>query len=157
MASRLVQQPGEASRAPLRPRDIDVLVGRALRARRQALGMPLTGLAARVGITYQQIQRYENGQSRIPAGRLYALAQALGVAPGELFAGLAAPENAAPGTVDPPAGATGTTDWRPLLLVRAYGAIRSPPLRQALLDVARRLMEADAAARRGRASGKKGS
>jgi len=56
---------------------IDVEVGRKVRARRLFMGMTQTGLAEAVGVTYQQIQKYENGRSKLGAGRLQAIADAL--------------------------------------------------------------------------------
>ena len=57
---------------------IDVLVGRQLRARRVDRGMSQEQLADELGITFQQIQKYEGGKNRIAAGRLFEFAKALG-------------------------------------------------------------------------------
>ena len=57
----------------------DTLVGRRIRARRQQLGLSQKALAEALGISYQQVQKYENGASRIGAGRLQQLAEILNV------------------------------------------------------------------------------
>lgn len=57
--------------------DIDVLIGRRLRAARQLKAMSQDELGAQVGVTFQQIQKYERGANRISGSRLWALAQTL--------------------------------------------------------------------------------
>jgi transcriptional regulator with XRE-family HTH domain len=59
------------------PHPIDVHVGSRVRMRRQLLGMNQERLASALGITFQQVQKYENGHNRISASRLAAIAQAL--------------------------------------------------------------------------------
>jgi DNA-binding XRE family transcriptional regulator len=58
---------------------IDVHIGRRIRLRRRILGLNQSELARRIGVTFQQVHKYETGQSSITAGRLYAIAHALGV------------------------------------------------------------------------------
>ncbi len=67
------------------PNPIDAQVGSRLRARRIALGMSQTNIADALGLTFQQIQKYEKGTNRIGAGRLYQLAAMLKVNPGFFF------------------------------------------------------------------------
>lgn len=57
--------------------DIDLHLGRRLRRRRRLLGMTQQQLAMRVGIRFQQIQKYECGANRISAARIWQLAEAL--------------------------------------------------------------------------------
>jgi transcriptional regulator with XRE-family HTH domain len=66
-------------------------------------------LADRLGITCQQLQKYEKGASRIAAGRLYMIAQALGSSVGCFFAGVQEPEAQAPLPVPAPDHAAGQT------------------------------------------------
>ena len=66
---------------------IDMVVGRALRARRRLLGLSQEALAAHAGVQFQQIHKYETGQSRIPAPRLWRLACALSVPVDYFFEG----------------------------------------------------------------------
>jgi DNA-binding transcriptional regulator YiaG len=58
---------------------IDVHIGRRIRSRRRLLGMNQSELARRIGVTFQQVHKYETGQSSTTAGRLYAISSALGV------------------------------------------------------------------------------
>ncbi len=64
---------------PRRPSLVDVHVGARLRQRRKLLGMTQTGLGDAIGLTFQQVQKYERGANRIGAGRLCDLAQVLDV------------------------------------------------------------------------------
>lgn len=61
------------------PTPIDAHVGGRIRARRGLLGMSQKDLGAKVGLTFQQIQKYERGANRIGSGRLYEFSRILGV------------------------------------------------------------------------------
>ncbi len=61
------------------PHPVDMHVGARVRQRRVLLGMTLTDLADAMGMSFQQVQKYERGTNRIGAGRLYDLARALDV------------------------------------------------------------------------------
>ena len=67
---------------------IDAEIGKRLRAVRREIGASQTALAEAVGVTFPQIQKYENGTDRISAGRLLELAHALGVDVSYFFEGL---------------------------------------------------------------------
>ena len=54
---------------------IDGHIGRRIRLRRRLLGMNQSELAARIGVTFQQVHKYETGQSAITAHRLFAVAR----------------------------------------------------------------------------------
>src|SRR5215467_3508159 len=62
-----------------RPNPIDVHVGSRVRFRRMLLGMSQEKLGEKLGLTFQQIQKYEKGINRIGASRLFDLAHVLGV------------------------------------------------------------------------------
>src|SRR5947207_15188367 len=62
-----------------RPNPIDVHVGSRVRFRRMLLGMSQEKLGERLGLTFQQVQKYEKGINRIGASRLFDLSQVLGV------------------------------------------------------------------------------
>ncbi len=57
----------------------EIILGARLRKRRKALKMPLRVLGEHVGLTHQQIQKYEKGVNRIPATRLWELSKLLDV------------------------------------------------------------------------------
>lgn len=61
------------------PNPIDVHVGTRVRLRRALIGMSQEKLGEQLGITFQQVQKYEKGTNRIGASRLYRIAQILGV------------------------------------------------------------------------------
>ncbi|WP_421706989.1 helix-turn-helix domain-containing protein [Algihabitans sp.] len=66
----------------------DVHIGRRLREKRVALGMSQSALADKLGITFQQVQKYESGANRMGGSRLWDVANVLGVAVGYFFDGL---------------------------------------------------------------------
>lgn len=61
------------------PDPVDTHVGARLRLRRTLMGLSQTELARSVGLTFQQVQKYESGANRISASRLYHIAEALDV------------------------------------------------------------------------------
>lgn len=63
----------------------DVEVGRRIRARRVAKQMSQMDLAGRLGLTFQQVQKYEKGVNRVGAGRLIKIANVLGIPVSTLF------------------------------------------------------------------------
>lgn len=67
---------------------VDLHVGARLRERRTALGVSQGKLGKALGLTFSQIQKYENGANRIGAGQLYRIGMLLGVEPSWFFAGL---------------------------------------------------------------------
>lgn len=70
------------------PNPIDVHVGGQVRARRILLGMSQEKLADGLGITFQQVQKYERGANRISASRLFNMAQILDVAVSYFYDGV---------------------------------------------------------------------
>lgn len=72
------------------PHPIDIHVGARIRAQRVLRGLTQSDLARLVGISFQSVQKYEQGENRVSASRLYEFAQALGVAPQYFFDGLEA-------------------------------------------------------------------
>jgi transcriptional regulator with XRE-family HTH domain len=68
------------------PDGIDIRVGRRIRERRKQLGISQIQLAAAIGISYQQLQKYEKGINRVAGSRLAAIAAALDVTPDYFFA-----------------------------------------------------------------------
>lgn len=94
---------------------LDIHVGREIATRRKAMGLSQADLARFAGVSFQQIRKYENGENRISAARLYAIACALRVDLAALFPAAPTP-TAHP--IDPPASAPSeaeraavATDW----------------------------------------------
>jgi len=71
------------------PTSIDQMVGQLLKRRRRELHLTQEQLAQRLDLVPQQIQKYEKGANRVPAGRLYEFADALNVSVDYFFAGAA--------------------------------------------------------------------
>src|SRR5687767_11662651 len=84
---RLGSAAGQESMAKT-PTHNDVLIGAKVRLRRKELGLSQQKLAATLGITFQQIQKYEKGTNRIGAGRLMEIAASLGVPITYFFEGI---------------------------------------------------------------------
>ena len=73
---------------PIRSSDVDTHVGKRVRERRKVLGMSQTKLADALGVSFQQVQKYEIGVNRVAAGRLWDMAKALEVDVGYFFEGI---------------------------------------------------------------------
>ncbi len=81
------------------PDPVDVFAGTKLRERRKILGLSQQALADTIGVTFQQVQKYERGANRVSVSTLHRLASALNVPPGYFFP---APDaDLAPQPVDP--------------------------------------------------------
>lgn len=68
-------------------KEVDAHVGRLVRERRRAILMSQEKLGEVIGITFQQVQKYENGKNRISSSRLMQIGNALGVEPAYFFVG----------------------------------------------------------------------
>ncbi|MFO1072982.1 MAG: helix-turn-helix transcriptional regulator [Geminicoccaceae bacterium] len=134
------------------PHPTDVLVGQQLRRQRTLLGMSQERLGSLLGVTYQQVQKYERGINRIGSSRLQELARILGVPvsyffPAEASAGLAASaatptaEGALVSLAEGP-GSSMVDRRETLELVRAFNRIGDPLIRRRMLDLARALATA---------------
>lgn len=148
---------------------VDQHVGRRLRLRRALLGLSQERLGELLGVTFQQIQKYERGANRIGAGRLWRLAALLDVPVAWFFEGLAEAEGApagASGLAEPGVGFVFEPERRPvapaaapavdrretLELVRAFNAIADPVLRRRVYELIRAVSEASTALRSGERS-----
>ncbi len=76
---------------------VDTFVGKRLRQRREMRGLPQKELAKALGISFQQVQKYESGANRISASKLWELCCVLDVEPGYFFEGLKRGEGRGPG------------------------------------------------------------
>ncbi|MBU1376918.1 MAG: helix-turn-helix domain-containing protein [Alphaproteobacteria bacterium] len=103
--------------------ELDVALGHHIRDLRRVLGDTQAGLGAKVGLTFQQIQKYENGANRISALMLIKLAEALNTTPTEILRSVDG-EAAAP--------ASSTEAER---LLDAFNRISSPETRASVLRI----------------------
>lgn len=122
---------------------VDVHVGKRVRHRRWMVGMTQQQLGEKVGIKFQQIQKYETGMNRISASRLWDIAHALGVPVSFFFEGLEDDAQASDYATEAEGQARGDllADKEALELVRSYYAIPEEQRRR-LFDLARVLSDA---------------
>jgi transcriptional regulator with XRE-family HTH domain len=117
--------------------DIDLHLGKRLRRRRRLLGLTQIQLADAVGVRFQQIQKYECGDNRMSASRLWKLAEALEVPVGYFYDGLAMDETR--DTLGERAeGGEVLARKETMDLIRAYYQLGERPRRR-LLDLAKSL------------------
>lgn len=117
---------------------VDVHVGKRVRHRRWLIGMTQQQLAEKVGIKFQQIQKYETGANRVSASRLWDIGEALGVPVAFFFEGLEEMPDSSAAQVPVPADLMG--DKEALDLVRSYYAIPENQRRR-LFELARVLSD----------------
>jgi len=141
-------RPSALSRRSGGTHPIDVHIGSRIRLRRTTLGLSQATLGEAIGITFQQVQKYERGANRIGAGRLLEVARVLDVPIGFFY-----------DDIDPaqapaiPAGSVGSARATPgrdplqepetLELVRAYTEIADSNIRSHLLQLAKALSATD--------------
>lgn len=120
------------------PDPIDVHVGTQLRIARELAGLTQTEVGSRLGMSFQVIQKYEQGEIRVSASRLFRLATLLARPPDYFFEGLTAAE---------PSG-IGTLTRAEVEMVRAFRAVGSPELQQLLVRFVTDIVEKHGAALR---------
>ena len=128
------------------PSPIDVHVGARLRQRRTLLGMNQTDLGDALGLTFQQVQKYERGTNRISASRLFYLCGVLDV-PVEFFfddmptaVAASSPAQSGGKAKKPPSYKPDPMAKRETLeLVRAYYKITDPEIRKRLFEMTKTL------------------
>ncbi len=120
---------------PAIPDPVDVHVGNRVRIRRTLLGLSQGKLAKTLGLSFQQIQKYERGTNRMGASRLHQIGQALDVPVSFFFDGLTErkPSSRPVGAV--PVETNELSRRETLELVRAYYRIDDPALRRHLRDL----------------------
>jgi transcriptional regulator with XRE-family HTH domain len=128
---------------------MDIHVGRRLRLQRMLLGLSQKIVGEQVGVTFQQIQKYERGVNRVSAGLLHDFARVLNVpisfffedwsqsgAESAMEAGFAEPT--APGY---DAGGLNVASKDAMEILKAYGRISDPVLRKKVLDLVRAMAD----------------
>jgi Predicted transcriptional regulators len=126
-----------------KPNPTDVHVGSRIRLRRNMLGMSQEKLGETLGITFQQVQKYEKGTNRVGASRLQAIADTLGVPVSFMF-------EDAPGTSTTPTGGLAEsgannfplefcTSTEGLQLNRAFARIQDPKVRRKIIELVKAL------------------
>lgn len=128
----------QKTRAPKATTEVDVYVGQRLRLRRQWLNLSQQELSVALGLTFQQLQKYESGGNRMSASRLFQLSYVLGVPISWFFDGI---------------GKRNDKDQRELFrmnargeiwrLARAYERIKNPQVRRRIRTLASAMANAD--------------
>ncbi|HTS90699.1 MAG TPA: helix-turn-helix domain-containing protein [Stellaceae bacterium] len=121
------------------PHPIDVYVGGRMRLRRIQLGLSQGALASKIGVSFQAVQKYESGDIRISASRLYDVAQVLEVSPAFFFEGY--PDGLVAKNIASEVSPTNETfDRREVMsLIRGYYGIRDPQLQADILRLISKL------------------
>ncbi len=141
---------------------VDAHVGTRMRQRRTLLGMSQTRLGDAVGLTFQQVQKYERGANRVGSSRLYEFAKALDVPvsyffdemPGNVLAGRPMAARVKKGGGFGEAGTPFAVEKDPLIkretlqLVRAYYKIREPSVRKRIYELVKTMGAVSASAER---------
>jgi transcriptional regulator with XRE-family HTH domain len=127
-----------------KPNPIDTHVGSRIRLRRNMLGMSQEKLGENLGITFQQIQKYEKGTNRVGASRLQAIATILGVPVAFFFEDAPGHETAGRGFSEDSSTAfavefCSTTEG--LQLNRAFVRIGDPKVRRKIIDLVKALSD----------------
>lgn len=133
---------------------IDVHVGLRVRQRRALLGMSQTDLGKAVGLTFQQVQKYERGANRVSASRLFEFAAVLDVSPSHFFDEMTSETSSGkrkPGRLKVKAAGKDVdlnTKRETLELVRAYYKIKDTTQRRNIANLVSALAVAEPANRK---------
>lgn len=124
------------------PNPVDLHVGLRIRLRRKELGVSQEKLADSIGLTFQQIQKYERAANRVSASKLWEMARALDTSIAYFFEGLGDAARLDPGAPQsaPPAHAFLLTP-EGLELAAAFPRIRKSRVRRRILDLVRAMTE----------------
>jgi len=117
----------------------DTEVGRRVRTQRLTKGMSQTELGTKIGVTFQQVQKYENGVNRIGAGRLSRIAEVLEVPVTYFFPDDSTASSGPVHHDDSPFALLSTAGA--IQLVRAYARIRDGRARHSLVEIAEHMAD----------------
>ena len=149
----MTEEPSEPSKRGRgrKPNPMDVHVGARVKLRRAMMGMSQEKLGQALGVTFQQVQKYEKGTNRIGAGRMQQISQALNVPIGYFY------EDAPSLGANAGGAATGMADGTPqapfetdflsspegIQLNRAFVRIRNPDVRRQLVALVRTIADGE--------------
>lgn len=117
----------------LSPDPVDMAIGARIRLRRKSLGLTQGALAGRIGVTFQQVQKYERGANRVSGSTLVAVARGLDTTVGWLVG------EESPGDGEAEALLQSLATPGALELLEAYAGIDRTGARQALIALAREM------------------
>ena len=131
------------------PNPVDIHVGESLRQRRALIGISQEKLATALGLTFQQIQKYEHGRNRISASRLYELSKILEVPISYFFEKFQEQASTVVGTIQSGRARLGLSDndqekfldedimekKETLNLIKSYYSISDPEIRKNVINI----------------------
>jgi len=126
------------------PHPVDIHVGKQLRMRRVILGLSQEAIGKSIGITFQQVQKYERGINRMGSSRLFELSKYLTVPVSYFFEGLDSAARISPGGVaeeTSPFEHEKMSSRETLELIRAYYRISDPNVRSRVGELIKSLAE----------------
>jgi transcriptional regulator with XRE-family HTH domain len=112
-------------------------VGVRIRIRRMMLGMTQTDIADRLGISFQQVQKYERGVDRVRVSRLHEFSNLLGVPVDYFFGGT--PELDGPGGITDPVVCEFLASSDGLALAKSFSKLSGPDVRRSIVDLVHEL------------------
>jgi transcriptional regulator with XRE-family HTH domain len=124
------------------PDRVDVQVGSRIRLLRQGAQMSQTDLAEQLGVTFQQVQKYEKGMNRIGAGRLTKIAAVLGMPVSELLGDDGAAQSNRRAVAEARSPLKLITPPGALKLLRAYTRIDDRDQRRNIVELVERIASA---------------
>jgi len=119
------------------PNPVDCHVGRRIRTRRRELGLSQERLAEAIGLTFQQVQKYERGANRVSASKLWEIAQALKTSVSYFYEGLEGGAVLLSQMADPLQDFLMSSEG--LELAESFTRIRAAPVRRSVLQLVRAL------------------
>jgi transcriptional regulator with XRE-family HTH domain len=122
-----------------KPDALDIAVGQRIRVERLARRMSQTELADKIGVSFQQVQKYEKGLNRVGAGRLTRIAEVLGIPVRSFF------ETSAAATLKDEDHKTSPLDMLAepgaVRVLRAFTQLPEGPLRRSVLDLLEKMAD----------------
>ena len=115
-----------------KPDPVDMLVGRNIKLHRLAKAMSQEDLAHKLGLTFQQLQKYERGINRVGGGRLFRIASILGIEISAFFEGAERPDRT---QVDDFSPLNLIADPQSFRLAQAFSRITDPEMRRTLVGL----------------------
>ncbi|MFA1676891.1 helix-turn-helix domain-containing protein [Rhizobium mongolense] len=127
------------------PNKIDVDVGAKIKVQRRLIGMSQSRLGAAIGVTFQQVQKYEKGMNRVGASRLARIAEVLGVQASSFFSGMTERQEGAASL--PPIVDNQILDFlnssEGLALNKAFGKIENLSVKRKIVVLVKTIAHAD--------------
>src|SRR3984893_3074293 len=130
---------------PRKPDSTDIAIGQRIKVERLARRMSQSELAEKIGVTFQQVQKYEKGLNRVGAGRLNRIAEVLGIPVRAFF------ETNASATLKDEDSETSPLDMLAepgaVRVLRAFTQLPRGPLRRSVLDLLEKMADCEHSAR----------